>query len=71
MSEPKVSKVDREALKMAQRNGARILIGKKHVLVYDGPELLFVLSRGGHKKDRVPGGTQGMAVRKMRKRGWK
>lgn len=63
------AKSNRELIKIAIANGGRVVQGRKHILIYDGPDLVTVLSMG-KRKDRVPGGGNKITVQKFRKRGW-
>lgn len=60
---------DKELIRIATRNGARVVSGGKHILIYDGKELVAVLSKG-KRKDRVPGGSNKITAAKFRRRGW-
>jgi hypothetical protein len=64
-------KNNKELLKIATANGGRVVYGKNHILIYDGNFLVVAVSYGGHKKDRVPGGMKGQALRAFKKRGWR
>ena len=63
-------KHNKQILKIAERNGARIVSGKKHILIFDGPDLVLSLSRGAHRSDSVPGGMMKVALKRMKARGW-
>lgn len=57
--------VNRKLLQIAKRNGGRIVWGKKHIKVFDGPHLVAVLSLGGHSHDDKA------VMSKFRRKGWK
>jgi hypothetical protein len=59
----------KNVLKVAEKNGARIVTGRNHIKIYDGSELLGVLPHG-HNRDRVPGGCDKMFRKKFAARGW-
>lgn len=63
-------KDNREILRIARANGARIVDGKKHLLIFDGPDLVVSLSRGGHRTDRGRPMKE-EALKRFRKRGWR
>lgn len=56
--------VNRKLLKIANKNGGRIVWGKKHIKVFDGKVLVAVLSRGGHSHDDKA------VMTAFRRRGW-
>ena len=60
------SKVNRELLQIARDNGARIVWGKKHILVFDGSVMVCGLSYGSGARNH-----KAMILKRYAKRGWK
>lgn len=60
------NKNNRKLLKIARANGARVVAGKKHILIYDGKFLVAGLSLGSKGAD-----VEKNVLLKFKKRGWK
>ena len=71
MSKKRVSyKGNKRLIEIAIANGANIVNGKGHTKIYDGNVLVAVVSHGLNR-DRVPGGTDRIVLKRFQQRGWK